>query len=166
MTPMSPSMVSGGQNYFDIGKTLINDKHKKDAQTHQKMSNTVYNQYMTDRNQFTWESKTMGLSPAMFNQKASFWMHVFSWVLLALLFLEILQCMGRPNYGNSVVAFGIYLAILLDLRDERQTHTMAQSTLRVALFAAVFLTLFDIWYLVFGTMVSSDHSDGQKTGAY
>lgn len=124
------------------------------------MSNTVYNHYMTDRNQFTWESKTMGLAPAMMNQKASFWMHVFSWILLALLFLEILQCLGRPNYGNAVVAFGIYLAILLDLRDESQSHTLAQTTLRMCLLAAIALTLFDLWYLVFGTMVKSGNVDG------
>ena len=153
LTSFSPQLSPSGKKYYDIGKSLISDKQRKDAQTNQKMSNTVYNQFMTDRNQFTWESKTMGLSPAMFNQKASFWMHLFSWILLALLFLEMVQCLGRPNYGNAVVAFGIYLAILLDLREDSQNHSLAQSTLRTALFAAIALTLFDIWYLVFGTMV-------------
>ena len=73
---------------------------------------------------------------------------------MALLFLEMLQCLGRPNYGNATVAFSIFVAIFLDLREENSDHALTQNTLRLSLFASVILIFFDIWYLIFGGFVS------------
>jgi len=73
---------------------------------------------------------------------------------MALLFLETLQCLGRPNYSNAVMVFGLYLALLVDLSEEGSEHRLCRAALRISLFATVLLIFLDIWYLIFGTLVT------------
>lgn len=143
-------IAANPQDYNNRGQMLINDQML--AKGNQFPSNLVYKEYLKEKNNHQFEMD-IGLQPVMLGRKATTWMHIFSAVLMALLFLEIFQCLGRPNYGNAVVAFGIYLALLLDMRDERNEHSLARATLLSAILASFILIIFDIWYLIFGTIV-------------
>ena len=141
-------MTSGGkQDYQGKGQALIINPSKAVGN-----SGLVYKDYLQSRNQYKLE-EDFGVQKVMMGFDASWWMHCFSWVLMALLFLEIFQCLGRPNYGNAVLVFGIFLAILLDMRDESEDHTIAKWTLRGSIVAIIALLISDIWYLVAGTIV-------------
>lgn len=80
-------------------------------------------------------------------------MKIFNWVFIAVVLLESLQCLGRPNYQNVVVLLGSYLFILIELSNQFKQNTRI-NTLRLFLLACFVSCLFDLWYLVFGSIVA------------
>lgn len=67
---------------------MIPDLLKVGTRSGTTTSGIVYSNFLPSRNQFKLE-EDFGVQKVMMGFDASWWMHCFSWVLLALLFLEI-----------------------------------------------------------------------------
>jgi len=89
-------------------------------------------------------------------------MKLFTYCLTALIFLEILECLGRPNYNNAVIVFSIYLAILVDLRNSSGRYPLARSALQIAMVILPILIFLDIWYLIYGSLVNDRLSSSKN----